>query len=254
MESIQQTPQAPEAGPAGTLSLAGRFVAVFARPTQAWVGLDRRGQWWFPLLLSVLVAVVGTALTYERAMVPTILAQMEAKVETGEVPAQALDRIEAQVSGPVAKVVQVGSLVVVLPLVTLAVALIPWIAAGFMLGRRFRFRDAFAVTCWAGLVALPNQILTSILAWTNESMRNLHTGFGVLLPVEDPPSKLMVGLGSFLDNGIGPLTLWYVAVLGLGTAALSGAPRRPAMLAVGGLWLAGAAIFSVVGGFLAPGA
>jgi hypothetical protein len=141
-----------------------------------------------------------------------------------------------------------------MPLVTLAIALLPWLAAGFLLGRRFSFRDAFVVTAWAGLVQIPAQILTSVLAWTNETMSNLHTGFGVLLPVEDPPSKLVVGLGAFLDHGIGPFAIWYVAVLALGAAALSGAPRRSVMLALGGLWLAAVAIIAVVAALFAPGA
>ena len=93
-----------------------------------------------------------------------------------------------------------------------------------------------------------------MLAWTNETMTNLHTGFGVLLPVEDPPSKLMVGLGTFLDHGIGPFALWYLVVLALGAAALSGAPRRSVILALGGLWLVVIAIISVLAAFFAPGA
>jgi hypothetical protein len=121
------------------------------------------------------------------------------------------------------------------------------------MGRRFRYRDAFVVTAWAGLVSIPAQIMTSALAWTNETMTNLHIGFGVLLPVEDPPSKVMVGLGTFLDQGIGPLALWYLVVLALGTAALSGGGRRPVFLALGGIWLVVIAIISVFAAVFAPG-
>jgi hypothetical protein len=245
---------APEPSAVPAMSLGSRLVAVFARPGQAWAGLERRGQWWFPLLLSVLVAVLGTALTYQRAVVPTMLAQFERKVESGELTSEAVDRIERQVSGPVTMAIQLVAIVVVTPVITLALALLPWLAAGFMLGGRFTYRDSFVVTAWAGLVQIPAQIVTSILAWTNETMTNLHVGFGVLLPVEDPPSKLMVGLGTFLDHGIGPFALWYVAVLALGAAALSGAPRRSVLFALGGVWLVVIAIIAVVAAFFAPGA
>jgi hypothetical protein len=228
-------------------------VAIFARPTQAWSGLEHRGQWWFPLLLTVLVALVGSGLTYRRAVVPMVIAQMESKVESGELPAEMLDRVEQQVASPLAMGMQLGSIVLVLPLVTLVFALVPWIAAGFMLGRRFRFRDAFVVTCWAGLVTLPNQILTYVLAWTNETMSNLHTGFGVLLPLEDPPTKLMLGLGNFLDHGVGPFSIWYVVVMALGAAALTGAPRKSVLVPLGGLWLVAVALFSVVAAIFGPG-
>jgi len=255
---METTPQSPspvsEAAPVPTLSLGARFVAVFARPAQAWAGLERKGQWWFPLALSLVVTLAGTALTYQRALVPTIMAGMDRKVEAGQIPPEALDKFESQVSSPIAMGMNLGSVAVVVPLMMLAFALIPWVVGGFLLGRKFSFRDAFVVTCWAGLVALPSQFLTYALAWTNETMTNLHVGFGALLPAEDPPSKLMVGLGSFLDHGIGPFAIWYIVVLALGTAALSGAPRKSVLLTLGGVWLVVVAIFSVLAGVFAPGA
>lgn len=252
MESTTQ-PLAPAASPERTFSLWGRLVAVFARPTEAWSGLERRGQWWFPLVLCTLVSVAGTGLTYQRALVPTMLAQIERQAESGQIPAEQLDRVEGQVAGPIPMAMNLGAVAVILPLMTLAFALLPWLTAGFMLGRRFTFRDAFVVTAWAGVVTIPSQLLTYVLAWTNETMTNLHIGFGVLLPVEDPPSKLMVGLGTFLDHGIGPFAVWYLVVVALGAAALSGGPRRPVILTLGGVWLVVMGIVSVVAAVFAHG-
>jgi hypothetical protein len=253
METTTQPP-VTAAQPEPVMSLWGRSMAVFSRPAQAWTGLERKGQWWFPLVLCVLVSVISTGLTYQRAMVPTQLAQLDRQVEEGKIPPEALDRIERQVSSPATMAITLASIVVALPLMNLVFAVMPWLAAGFMLGRRFRYRDAFAVTAWAGLVSIPAQVLTSVLAWTNETMTNLHIGFGVLLPVEDPPSKLIVGLGTFLDQGIGPFAIWSLAVLALGTAALSGAPRRSVILVLGGIWLVVIAIISVLAAVFAPGA
>jgi hypothetical protein len=235
------------------MSVWDRSVAVFARPGQAWSGLERKGQWWFPVILCALVSVIGTGLTYQRAMVPTQLAQLDRQVESGQIPADALDRIERQMTSPVAEAMTLATIAVATPVMTLAFALLPWLAAGFMLGRRFSFRDAFVVTSWAGLLNIPAQILTSVLAWTNESMMNLHIGFGALLPVEDPPSKLMVGLGTFLDHGIGPFSIWYLVVLAVGAAALSGGNRRSVILTLGGVWLVVIAIISVLAAVFAPG-
>lgn len=253
METTTQPLTAP-AQPESAMSIWSRSVAMFARPAQAWTGLERRGQWWFPLILATLVSLIGTGLTYQRALVPTQLAQLDRQAEAGQIPPDALDRIEQQMSSPTTVAITLASIVVVLPLMTLAFAVMPWLAAGFLLGRKFRYRDAFVVTTWSGLVSIPAQILTSVLAWTNETMTNLHIGFGVFLPVEDPPSKLMVGLGTFLDQGIGPFALWSLAVLALGTAALSGAPRRSVILVLGGIWLVVLAIISVLAAVFAPGA
>ena len=253
METMTQPLTAPlEPGPA--MSIWSRSVAVFTRPAHAWTGLERRGQWWFPLVVSMVVTLAGAGLVYNRAVVPTIEAQFERQVESEQITQAMADQLTERMSGPFGVGMNLGSVIVMVPLITLATALVPWLAAGFMLGRRFRYRDAFVVTAWAGLVTIPAQILTSALAWTNETMTNLHVGFGVLLPVEDPPSKLMLGLGTFLDHGIGPFTLWYLAVLALGAAALSGGPRRPVILALGSVWLVVMAIISVLAAVLAPGA
>jgi hypothetical protein len=253
MEMMTQPPATTEQ-PEPVMSIWSRSVAIFARPTQAWAGLERRGQWWFPLVLCTLASVIGTGLTYQRALMPTILAQFDRQVEQEQITQATADQMAEQMSGPIGMGMNLGSIVVGLSLMTLAFALLPWLATAFMLGRKFRYRDAFVVTAWAGLVSIPAQILTSVLAWTNESMTNLHIGFGVLLPVEDPPSKLMVGLGTFLDQGIGPFAIWYLAVLAVGTAALSGAPRRSVILVLGGIWLVVIAIISVVAAVFAPGA
>ena len=253
MDTTPASPSpAPESSPA--LSLGARALAIFARPTQAWGGLERRGQWWFPLLITVVVTVIGSVATYQRAAVPTNLAMMEQRVEAGSLDAAHYEAMEQWVSSPLAMWIQGVSVLIGLPLVTLAFALIPWIGVGFMMGQRFRFRDAFVVTAWTGLVALPNQILTFVLAWVSESMMNIHTGFGVLLPSEETPSRLMTGLGAFLDQGIGPFSIWYVAVMALGAAALSGAPRRRVLMTIGGLWLVVTALLAVMAGFFGRGA
>jgi hypothetical protein len=248
------TPQSPAPESTPAMSLGARTVAVFARPARAWTGLERKGQWWFPLLIVVLISLAGTALIYQRAVVPTILGQFDAKVESGEITQAMADDLGQRMTGPVAMAFNLGSVLVAVPAVTLLTALLPWLAVAFLLGRRFRYRDAFVVTCWAGLVAIPAQLLTYGLAWANESMENLHDGFGVLLPVGDEPSKLMAGLGAFLDKGIGPFSLWYVAVLALGAAALSGAPRKRTILTLGGVWIVVLAIYAVLAGLLGRGA
>ena len=252
MEPTTQPP-GEQTVPTPGMSLGARFAAVFARPAQAWGGLETRGQWWFPLLLTVVVGAAGTAIVYQRAIVPTQIAQMERQVEAGQMPAEALPNAERMMSSPVMAVVPVLAVLVMVPLITLATALLVWLAVGFIMGHRFRYRDAFVVTSWAGLVTLPAAVITYVLAWVNQNMMNVHIGFGALLPQEDAPSRLVRGLGVFLDYGIGPFYLWYVAVMALGAAALSGAPRRSVMLALGGLWLVVTLAFAGLSGLLTPG-
>jgi hypothetical protein len=236
METTTLSTTESAAAPAG-MSVWSRLLAVIARPTAAWDGLERRGQWWFPLALSVLVGLAGMILVYDRAFVPTALEQVQRQVESGQTPPEAAAKAEEMMTSPVMKTVQIVVQSVVVPVVgALLMALLVWTVTGFMLGHRFRFRDAFVVTAWGAPIYAIIYVITYALAWVNESMQHLHIGFGVLLPVEETPSRLMTGLGLFLDYGIGPLNLWYVAVLGLGACALSGAPRRPVLVTLSVVW------------------
>lgn len=251
MSVVTASPTAPPANPEPTLSPWARTAAVFARPTRAWTGLRVRRQWWFPLLLTAVVSLAGYFATLEKAQIPTMRARMEQKIEAGEMPPEMADRVERQMHSPIALAFSVVAIVAVVLIMNAAIALVPWLGAGFVLGRPFSYGDAFAVATWAGLVRIPAEVLFYALAWINGTMSGVHIGFGVLLPSESG-SKLLSGLGTFLDYGIGPFYLWFVAVMVLGTAALSGAPRRSVAWTVGGLWVALMAVLSVCRGLFFP--
>jgi hypothetical protein len=102
------------------------------------------------------------------------------------------------------------------------------------------------------LITLPGQILAGALMWSHETMKGIHTGFGILLPESDAPSKLMTGVGIFLD-ALGPLSIWYLAVVIIGAAALSGAKRKSVAFSIGGLYLVLIIFFSALGGMFAKG-
>ena len=82
-------------------------------------------------------------------------------------------------------------------------------------------------------------------------MKGVHVGFGMLLPDSDTPSRLGLWLGAVLD-AIGPLSIWYVVVLVLGAATLSGAPRKQTAWVLGGLYIALVLLFSSLGAMFAP--
>src|SRR5207249_11919558 len=52
-----------------SLNVFQRTVAVFTRPAAAWVGLESRSRWWFPMLVTVLCGVALNLLLYDRAIV-----------------------------------------------------------------------------------------------------------------------------------------------------------------------------------------
>ena len=93
--------------------------------------------------------------------------------------------------------------------------------------------------------------MTALVAWNRETMKGVHIGFGLLLPETDTPSKLMTWFGAVLD-AMGPLSIWYVVVLVLGAAALSGAPRRNVAWVLGSLYLVLVLLFASLGTLFSP--
>lgn len=225
---------APAEAPA-TMSPFARAIAVFVRPTEAWVGLRERAQWWFPLLIVLLVSAGAVAALHQRAFVPMLLDQWDQAVADGQMTAQQVQGLERFFSGPGGLAFLAGQQVVMLPLFTLVVALLIWFGTGFVLGTRMRYRWALEVACWSGLISLPGAFLTYGIAWMRETFEGARAGFGLLLPEPETPSKLLSGLGVLLD-GIGPLQVWWLVVTILGAAALSGAPRKSVAWVLSGIY------------------
>ncbi len=254
MSDVPETPEAiePAAAEAPPLSLMERTVAVFTRPASAWGGLEKRAQWWFPMLVVVVVSIaVGLAL-HQRALIPMMSEAWEQQVADGRMTTQQVDRMVEFMSGPAGTAITVGQQVIAVPLVLLFMALVIWFGAGFVLGTGLKFRLALEVAAWADLITIPAILISAVIGWMRETMRGVHVGFGALLPVMDEPTKLGVALRSFLD-ALGPLSIWFVAVAILGASAVSGARRKSVAWVLGVLYLAIALFMSAMAALFAPG-
>src|SRR6516225_7784709 len=98
-EMVQdQAVPAPAAEPG--MSVLARTVAVFARPASAWSGLKERAQWWFPVVVMVIVGALGTALLQERAVVPMMTDTWDEQVQSGRMTAQQAERMEDWLASP----------------------------------------------------------------------------------------------------------------------------------------------------------
>ncbi len=217
-------------------------------------GLQRRGQWWFPMVLGLVVSLAGFTLLYDRAIIPMQRAQLERQVQEQGAPPEMLERFDRSTQNVGIRAFSIGIGACVYVVFTLLLALLPWIAAGFVLGHRFTYRDAFVVTAWAGLVHIPAQVIAYALGWVNRTLQGQHLSLAVLLPTPDTPSKLLSGVAFFLDYGLGPFWLWWLAVMVLGTSALSGAPRRSVAWTMGGIWLAVILVIATVKAIFVPAA
>ena len=153
---------------------------------------------------------------------------------------------------PAARWIVLGQQTLVWPILLLLQALVVWFATGFVLGSSMRFRQAFDVVCWSGLVKIPALLLFFALAFTRQTFVGIHLGLGILVPDPETPNKLLTGLTTFLDF-IGPFEAWWAAVAVLGASAISGAPRRSVAWVLVALYLALGAFLAAVSAFFSPG-
>lgn len=254
MES-QPNETVPAAGTAGggpSLSVWQRAVTVFTRPAAAWSGLESRGQWWFPMLVMMLVNVSFSAALWNRAILPAQLEAMEERVASGQMEPQALDQAESMMRSPAGLAFAVVPWIVISPLINIIAALVIMFAIGFLLGGRLPFRMSLEVATWSGLVQIPGTVLTGFLAWAKESMEGVHVSLAALLPEPEKTDKLMRVVMAVLD-GLGPFGIWLLVVMVLGASVLSGVPRKRVAWALGGIYLALVIFFSVLGAMFSRG-
>jgi hypothetical protein len=230
-----------------------RVGLVFTRPARAWTGLNQRVQWWFPLLIVAVAYTLAVLATYHKSYLPMVMSSIEQRVSSEQMSADQAAQVEHMYGSPGGMAIMTSILSVQYLLVIFVFSLLVWLGGAFILGRPFRYRMALELTWWAELVRLVQVLADHAVAYFGGiDLLHVHTGFGVLMPEPDTPSKLMSAAGRFLDM-IGPLGLWYAAVLVLGLSALTGAPRKAAAWVGGGIYLIFALLLAALSGLSAPG-
>lgn len=250
------TPESVGPAPVATapVSWLERCSRVFFSPSTAFEGLQGTGRWWIPLLIVVLIEVGLGFVCYQRVMVPDTLARMEQQVTSGQMTPEGYERVREQfVESNSGMGFTLGVIAVAIPIIYLLQALVVWFGAGFVLGAKFRFSQALGVVAWSGLVGIPGSLVRYAYGWTQESLKGLHLGLGVLLPEPETPTKLLTGLTVFLD-AISPFTAWYLFLVVIGTATLAQMPRRNVAWVLVTLYLAFVAFSAAVAALFSPGA
>ena len=248
-EPLEPAPLAP-----ARLSPIARAGRIFTRPAAAWGDLAEHGQWLPPLLVGLLLWAGLQALAFHQVTVPMMMNTWNDAVASGRMEQAQMDKISGFFTeNPMAIWIVVGQQAIAWPLLALVTALIVWFGGGFVLGTKLKFRQAFDVVCWAGIVKWPALLIFFALAWQKQSFKGVHLGLGALIPEGETPDKLRTGLTTFLDF-MGPFEAWWLAVGVIGVAALSGAPRRNVAWVMVALYLAFGVFLAAVAALFNPGA
>lgn len=248
----ETVPAATEAGGGPSLSIGQRAVAIFTRPGAAWSGLASRSQWWFPMIVLLIVNATFAGVLWNRAILPTQLDAMEEQVANGKMQPQALEQAETMMRSPAGLAFAVVPWIVISPVLNVIVALVVMFTVGFLLGGKLPFRLSLEVATWSGLVQIPGILVTGALAWARQSMEGVHVSLAALLPEPEKSDRVMRVVMGVLD-GLGPFGIWALVVMVIGASTLAGVPRKRTAWALGAMYVVLVIFFSALGAMVRGG-
>lgn len=216
-----------DAPPAAGMSLAGRLFNMFTTPGEVFDEL-KAGRWWVtnwlvPVVLSVLLGVISTLVIFSQEAVVFQLRQQQERVlekKLAKVPAeqreQAIQVLQKFTSPMVLKGIGVASSVTVPFFWLFGVSLAVWLIGRFLLKGSLEYLQAVELCGLSGMIWVPGGILWMLLVLITG---NINSNAGPILLVRefDPGNLAHLFLAS-----LNVITFWYIAVLGLGLARLTG--------------------------------
>ncbi len=217
------------------MNLTRRALGVFTAPRSVFEFLRDQPKWLDVFLLFMVV----NALLF-LPMAPMIqqqsIDQGRESIEKNtnlseEQMAEAIDRQESFMRGPVYQAITWASIVIILPLMFLFWALLIWVAFGFMVGGDIGFKQAWAATCHCSLILLLGGALKLPLALVKNSM-HVALSPAILLPEMDPSSVAYAALDSF-----DIFSLWTFGALAAGMTAMANISEGKARTATIGLFI-----------------
>jgi hypothetical protein len=205
------------------LSEVARLTGVFFEPGKAFADIAERPRWFLPLLIGIVFSIgylyafsshIGWESYFHRLM--------DNNPRMQQLPEEQRQRtFDLQVK--FAPVIGVASTVVAAPLIVLAWAGIAMGIIKGLLGVPLRFKQAFAVLCYAGLPRALYAILSTIVVFTtkNPESFDVQNGFfsnpGAFMDPQTS-SKFLYVLASSLDVFV----IWVILIAALGLKAAGG--------------------------------
>ena len=227
----------------GSLSLTSRLTNVFVSPSEVFdavkTGKPNNANWLVPLCLSCLVGVLFSLVVFSE---DTILHAMreaqerpiQKQVASGKMTREQADKaleVMEKFRGPtVMKIMGSIGAVVTNVFMMFFVALILWLLGKVLFKGHLTYMQAVETNGLATMINVVGGIITMLVV---VNTGNLMITPGPALLIGEFSDKNLVHLSL---TAINLVTLWYIAVLAIGLARLSGASLVKATLCLFGLW------------------
>lgn len=208
----------PVSQPAGRSEIS-RITGVFIEPAATFSDIAERPRWLVPFFLGIVIGLTliltfGQHVGWER----TVRRQLESNPRTAEMPAAQRER-SIQAGAKFAPIVAIGAVIVGTPIIYLIEAGVFLLILRTMLNVELRFRQMWAILCYA---AMP-RVLAGILSIGVMFLKSPED-FNIQNPLAfnpaafldpDTSSKFIYSIAGALDF----FTLWYLVLIAIGIQA-----------------------------------
>ncbi|MDR3738411.1 MAG: Yip1 family protein [Terracidiphilus sp.] len=218
-----------------------RVSNTFTAPSKTFEDIKRGNKsWWLPFVIMVVVSyVLFGAITLKIGWPQVAENTIHMNAKAAEKMAQAPEA-QRETSMKFTAYAMEGSFAAspILVLVIAAiVALVLWGTINFAFGGKATFPDIFTVWMYASLPALIKSLLGTIVVFAGMAPESFNianfapTSVGAFLnPLET--NAAIYKLATSLDF----TTIWYLVLMGMGTAIVAGVKRTSGYIAVFGWW------------------
>jgi hypothetical protein len=234
MTNVSTTPQVAQGLPA-------RMLGVVWAPANTFMGIAAQPRW--AGVLAVVMLLSAGLWFWFAGTEPgqlALLDQQERQLESfGQTMSEA-QRARTEAMLPMMRFIIGGTQLVVIPLVTFAVAGVLFGVFTAAMGGSASFRQVLAVVSHSAVITLLQQIFAVPLNYFRESMSS-PTSLGVFVPFLDEGSLAARFLGA-----IDLFIIWWVAVLAIGLGVLYSRRAQPIFWSLVGVYLIIAVVVAVV--------
>jgi hypothetical protein len=207
--------------PSESLDPFARIIGIITSPRQTFEDIVKNPNWVLPFILVIAVGVLSSYFLKDLI----IDLQLEQMSKNPNVTEQQLEITESMMQYS-----WVFALIFV-PIFYVIAAAVLLFTGNVILGGESKFKTIFSVTCWSGIVSIVTSAISVPLMLSRGEMVS-PTSLAFLAPSDDKTTFLY----SFLSS-IDLLTIWYVAVMGIGVAAAYKFTNQKGIMVTGIWWL-----------------
>ncbi len=232
-----------EGTPAGVgLTQWERVADTFTAPSKTFEDIKRGNKsWWLPLIIGAVFTYIFFFAMMQRVGIQQAIdnqIRMDPKAQERMANATPEQRaMGAKITTVVTEAAFLAGPVIAMGVVAL-MSLILMATINFGFGGKAKFADIFAVSYYAWLPEIFRSILGTIVIYSGMAPESFNlknfapTNLGAFLdPVET--NKALYTLATWVDA----ITIWRLALLGIGIAVVAGTKRSSGYIAVFGWWV-----------------